>query len=237
MSILDLIFPRKCLGCGKIGAYFCNQCLNFVLLKDERICPMCGGGSFGGLTHPGCFRLYGLDGLTSIFTYKGVVEKAIKKLKYKFVTDLAQDLVGFFLSFCGEDKAFVQFCQQKSVFLVPVPLHPQRKRWRGFNQAELLGKIIAENLGINFLPDLLLRVKNTKPQVELDKDERKDNIRGAFKKNPNSQFARLPAGQAISNPQILIFDDVWTSGVTLREAAKVLKRNGAKKVWGLTLAR
>lgn len=230
ISVLDFLFPRKCLGCGKVGGYFCSNCLNFVLLKDERICPMCDRGSFGGLTHPGCQRAFGLDGLTSIFAYKGVVEKAIKKLKYRFITDLASDLIELFLSFCGEDKAFSDFCCQKDAVLMPIPLHPTRKRWRGFNQAELLGRMIAENFKINFLPDLLLRVKNTKPQVELDKDERQSNIRGAFALNKNSKFT-------IHNSKFIIFDDVWTSGATLREAAKVLKRNGAQKVWSLTLAR
>ena len=192
---------------------------------------MCGRGSLGGLTHPGCRRPFGLDGLTSIFAYEGVIEKAIKKLKYKFVSDLASDLVELFLSFGGEDKAFWDFCRQEGVVLVPIPLHPRRLRWRGFNQAELLGKLIAKNLGIKFAPDLLLRVKNTKPQVELDKKSRRQNIRRAFALNKNSQFDNLK----ICN--FIIFDDVWTSGATLREAGKVLKRNGAKRVWGLTLAR
>jgi len=191
---------------------------------------MCGGGALGGLTHQFCRRPFGLDGLTSIFAYKGVVTKAIKKLKYKFVKDLAEELVELFLSFCGEEKLFSDFCRLPNVTLVPIPLHPQRLRWRGFNQAELLGELIAKNLGIKFVPDLLLRVKNTKPQVELDKDQRQVNIHGAFKKNPNSQFA-------IRNSLILIFDDVWTTGATLKEAGKVLKRNGAKKAWGLTIAR
>jgi len=191
---------------------------------------MCGKGSLGGLTHPGCRRLFGLDGLTSIFTYKGVIERAIKKLKYKFVSDLASDLVELFLSFCGEDKVFSDFCRQEEVVLVPIPLHSRRLRWRGFNQAELLGGLIAKNLGIKFGPDLLLRIKDTKPQVELDKKSRRQNIRHAFVLNKNLKFK-------IKNLRFILFDDVWTSGATLREAGKVLKRNGARKVWGLTLAR
>ncbi|MGB9706495.1 MAG: double zinc ribbon domain-containing protein [Microgenomates group bacterium] len=230
-GILDFLFPRRCLGCGKIGNYFCPDCLNLVSLKDERICPMCGKGSFGGLVHPGCARPFGLDGLTSVFSYQGVIEKAIKKLKYRFVSDLASDLVELVLSFCGEDKAFSDFCRSPGVVLVPIPLHPQRLRWRGFNQAELLGRLIAENLKINFSPDLLLRVKNTKPQVELKKEERRQNIKGAFRVNSKRSHFSL-----LTSP-FLIFDDVWTSGATLREATKVLKRNRASKVWGLTIAR
>lgn len=191
---------------------------------------MCGEGALGGLTHQFCRRPFGLDGLTSIFVYKGVVAKAIKKLKYKFVKDLAEELIELFLSFCGEEKLFSDFCRLSNIALVPIPLHPQRLRWRGFNQAELLGELVAKNLGIRFVPDLLLRVKNTKPQVELDKYERQINIRGAFASNKNCKLK-------IENWNFILFDDVWTTGATLKEAGKVLKRNGAKKVWGLTIAR
>jgi ComF family protein len=240
MEILDLIFPKKCLGCKKTGGYFCSDCLNLISLKDNRICPVCLKPSVGGFTHPRCRTPQSLDGLTAVFAYKGLMKKAIQRLKYKFISDLASDLIEVFLSFCGEDKAFVHYCsprggalrgRQEKVIFVPVPLHPTRKRWRGFNQAELLGKMIASNLGLTFLPDLLVRVKKTKPQVELEKEERKKNIKGAFKLNQDHRPS------IINHSSFILFDDVWTSGATLKEAGKVLKRTGAKKVWGLTLAR
>lgn len=230
MNLLDLFFPKKCLGCGKTGGYFCAECLNFVSPASERICPVCEKPSIGGLTHPRCRTFTSLDGLTSVFAYKGIIKKAITKLKYKFVSDIASDLVEIFLSFCGEDKTFSRICQQSKIVLVPIPLHPQRKKWRGFNQSELLGKMIADNLSIKFLPDLLIRIKNTTPQVNLREKERKVNIKDAFSLSLNSQLL-------INNYSILLFDDVWTSGATLKEACKTLKRSGAKMVWGLTLAR
>jgi ComF family protein len=198
-------------------------------LENRSICPLCSKGSPGGLTHPGCRRPQGLDGLTAVFAYRGIIQKAIKKLKYKFIYDLGEDLVELFLSFCGEDKAFVNFCLNPEVYLVPIPLHPVRLKWRGFNQAELLGKMIAKNLDLPFWPDLLTRVKLTRPQIELNKEERETNIKGAFSVGDK--------GAAYPRPSVLLFDDVWTSGATLKEAAKVLKRAGAQKVWGLTLAR
>lgn len=228
--LLDFLFPRRCLGCGKWGKYFCSQCLNLILLGPQRICPVCTKLAVGGLTHPSCSRPWGLDGLTSIFTYQGLMEKAIKRLKYRFVSDLAEDLVELFLSFCGEDKFFSHFCQRENVYFLPVPLHSRRKRWRGFNQAELLGKMIANNLDLPFLPDLLKRIKNTKPQTKLKEEERRKNIRGAFKIRSNYKLS-------IINSKLILFDDVWTTGSTLRECGQVLKRAGAKEVWGLTLAR
>lgn len=228
--LIDFLFPRKCLGCGKPGGYFCSQCLNQVALEPERICPMCGKFSVGGLTHQSCFIPWGLAGLTTVFSYQGIVKKAIKKLKYRFVSDLAEDLVEIFLSFCGEDVTFARLCQEKKIILVPIPLHQSRLKWRGFNQSELLGKIIAENLDLEIQANILKRVKATKSQFELDKKERQKNIFQAFE--INSVFKSQTRGS-----NFLIFDDVWTSGATLREAGKVLKRNKATKVWGLTLAR
>jgi len=230
MGILDFLFPRKCLGCGRTGGYFCPNCLNLVSLERERICPVCEKPAIGGKTHNRCFTSFSLDGLTSVFSYKGVIKEGIVRLKYHFVSDVASDLVEIFLGFCGEDERFSSFCLKEKPVLIPIPLYAGRERWRGFNQSALLGKMIAENLGIGFLPNLLIRSKNTKPQVKLREKERQKNIIGAFTISPNYQ---LP----IANYSILLFDDVWTTGATLREAASVLKKAGAKNVWGLTLAR
>ena len=220
------------MGCNEWGTYLCPDGLNFIKTSDNRICSVCEGSAIYGLTHPGCLRKHpqSLDGLTSIFVYKGVVKRAIAKLKYKFVTDLAETILELFLSFCGEDKAFTKLVRQKNIILVPVPLHWQRKNWRGFNQAELLGQMIARKLGINFLPDLLIRVRNTKEQTKLKKEKRLKNIHGAFKINHCPSVIN-------HQPSIILFDDVWTTGATIKECAKVLKKRGFKKVWGLTLAR
>ncbi len=160
------------------------------------------------------------------------MKRAITKLKYKFVTDLAETIIELFLSFCGEDKTFTKFVTQKNVVLIPVPLHWQRKNWRGFNQAELLGQPIACKLGNGFNSNLLIRTKNTKTQTKLSKKSRLQNIKGAF--SFNQQFNNVATQQF----NILLFDDVWTTGATMRECALVLKRNLKQaKIWGLTLAR
>ena len=224
---MNLLFPRYCLGCGREGAYFCADCLNRVSLCFETVCPWCNQFSPDGLSHPACREMSPLAGLTSAFNYVGLIEKAIKKLKYHFVSDLAKDLTELFLTFVGEHKAFTQFCQQTPI-LAPIPLHQKRLNWRGFNQSELLGKKIAQNLNVPFCPDLLRRVKETLPQVELSKEDRLKNISDAFILNPRF---------VIHNSQFILFDDIWTSGATLREAAKVLKRAGAASVWALTLVR
>lgn len=232
-SLKDLIFPKRCLGCGRWGEYICPDCLNFIKPVEEPICPRCSQPSIGGLTHPFCHQSLGLDGLTSVFVYQGVIKKAVTKLKYQFVTDLAETILELFLSFIGEDRVFTHFLREKNVCLVPVPLHWTRENWRGFNQAKLLGERIAEKLDIDFCSDLLARTKFTQPQSKLKKEKRQENVVGAFAFNKEKYF-NSPIRQ-FSN--LLLFDDVWTTGATLKNCCQVLKRNGAKKVWGLTLAR
>lgn len=229
MSVLDLLFPRKCLGCKRTGSYFCADCLNFLSLEQKEICPICERPAFGGLTHPRCKNKYSLDGLTGVFAYKGLIKSAITKLKYRFISDLAKELVDVFVSFCGENKIFSDLCRKSGIILVPIPLHRRRENWRGFNQSALLGRLIAKNLGLAFSPDMLIRIKNTTPQMQLKEKERMENIKNAFSCSSNISISL--------SPNILLFDDVWTTGSTLKEAGGVLKRNGIKFVWGLTLAR
>ncbi|MGB9911514.1 MAG: ComF family protein [Microgenomates group bacterium] len=227
--INNFLFPRRCLGCGEEGSYFCSSCLNLIPVKSQQICPVCQKLSFGGKTHPWCVSEWGMNGLTSGFYYQGIIKKAIKKIKYRLVRDLSEELINLFLTIIGEEKEFRHFCLENQVILVPIPLHFSRLRWRGFNQAEVLGRLVAKNLGTDFLPDLLIRIKKTKPQADLDKKEREKNLRNAFVLNKKWQ-------KEIKGKGIILFDDIWTTGATLKEATKTLKRNGARKVWGLTLA-
>jgi ComF family protein len=125
-------------------------------------------------------------------------------------------------------------------FIVPVPLHPRRLRWRGFNQAELLANFVAQNLTPGFpipvVTDLLQRQKYTPPQMQIGKyDDRRKNMLEAFTINKKSNhFGQL---QHSNNYSFLLIDDIATTGSTLFECAKILKQNGAKKVLGAVIAR
>jgi len=223
--LLDFLFPRRCLGCGKWGKYFCENCIDAIRPLEKQICPVCEKPAITGKAHSKCQTRYSLDGLTSIFSYEGAIKNAVTKLKYKFVTDLAEELVTLSVKHLPS-----YFIHHTSYILIPIPLHSRRQRWRGFNQAELLGKMLAEKFGWQVRTDILLRHKHTKPQTDLKGKERKVNIRGAFKINSNCKLSIL-------NSKLILFDDVWTTGSTLRECGKVLKRIGVKEAWGLTLTR
>ncbi|MBI4036859.1 ComF family protein [Candidatus Daviesbacteria bacterium] len=229
--LLDLVFPKFCVGCGKFGSYFCPKCVENIT-QTELVCPNCERAGIGGKTHPLCQRKCGLDGLWSLGIYQGSLKKAIQKLKYKFVKDLAQVLVDLMVIYWAKYSA--QFLTEirkegvKSWVVVPVPLHSKRQKWRGFNQSALLGQILAQKLGLDY-QEVLKRVRYTAPQVGMEAWKRKQNIKNAFSlTNPYTLD---------SKPCVLLVDDVWTTGSTLKECAYILKKSGAKKVWAITLAR
>jgi len=199
MSWLDLIFPKKCLGCGQGGKYFCDQCRKTIKLNNQR-----------------------QINATSIFAYSGIIEAAIKALKYQFLTDIKAEL-NEIMAPALTGAELTDFINLKPS-VQPVPLYWRLENWRGFNQAKIIAQIVADKFQLS-LSDYLIRVKETKPQAELKRRERLKNVKGIFK------IKNRPKGP------VLVVDDVWTTGATLREAIKVLKQAGVKRVWGLTLAR
>ncbi|MBI4991014.1 ComF family protein [Candidatus Gottesmanbacteria bacterium] len=242
MNLLDFLFPRRCVGCGKIGNYFCKQCRSKIESITHPVCPVCGGPAIDGATHPRCQTRYSLDGLTSFFRYDGAIRKAVKAIKYRFVSDLAKEFISLIPNsrLSGiHDAVFVHPSQTasgqlsinnyQSAILIPIPLHPSRLRFRGFNQAEVLGRLLAKRLNIPMKIGVLKRIRKTIPQVEMkDRKKRLKNMEDVFAAFPNILISQYL--------NILLFDDVFTTGATLRAAANVLKRAGAKKVWGVVMA-
>lgn len=204
MGVLDIIFPVKCLECGRGGKYICNNCL-------QKVRPIC---SF----NPG-------SSIFSIFRYEGVVRKGIIALKYKFAFDVARELSDI----CIQKLNTSSFAKNKRT-MVPVPLHRKRTNWRGFNQSELVGKLIAQKMNWKFYPNILVRSLASKPQVGLPRSERVRNISGKFAVNPSLR-------EKIRGQDFLLFDDVATTGATLNEALKVLQEEGAGKIICLTIAK
>lgn len=228
--ILDVLFPKRCVGCGKLHTYFCKLCVENIL-QGDLICPQCFEMSSGGQAHPDCKDKLGLDGLWSLGLYKGSLKTAIKKLKYKPLGNLATVLVDIMLDYFAKyHPLFLEHMTNGKGggwIVVPVPLHWYRQNWRGFNQSSLIAKRLADKLELTYL-EALRRIKYTRPQVKLKSLSRYENIRDAFSLNTK---------YVINNTHILLVDDVWTTGATMNECCRVLKQAGAKKVWAITLAR
>ena len=224
MSILDLIFPKTCLGCGKEGKYICDTCVSKAKLLKP-VCPYCEKASIDGFTHTKCQMKFGLNGLTSIWDYDGIIKKAILSLKYKYSTEVGKELVSHLVTWLINNKELIP----NNHLLIPIPIHWHRENVRGFNQSIEIGKSVATAMNWKFIPDLLIKKQQTTSQVELSVEKRKQNLKDVFSLNPNYVLSTLHS--------VLVFDDVFTTGSTLKEAAKTLKHAGVEKVWGLTIAR
>jgi len=224
MNFLDLLFPKNCLECKRPGKYICTSCLGKVE-PAKLICPVCRKYSFNGQTHSFCVNKFSLSGMHTFYQYDGVIRKAILALKYRFAFDIAKELV---------ENLGLEI-DLKNAILVPVPLHKKRENWRGFNQAALLGKLLADKAGWRFSDNLLLRQEASMPQVKLSKKERLQNIRGKFALKTSGEVPL--SGTKWGKSKIIIFDDVWTTGATMAEACSVLKKAGIDEVWGMSVAR
>ncbi len=227
MFLKDFLFPKLCLGCNALGSYICINCQQKLEFVEKDSCVYCGRNSYMGFTHPGCKKKNGIDGMISFYHYNLLMQKIIKHIKYRLATDV-------FKEFCQIIEPKIQkkmlFYKQLSVngLLQPIPLYSTKQKSRGFNQALLIGKFFNTTLKIPII-DYFERVKNTIPQAQLEqKKERYKNIRGAFKKKYKTN---------IKDRTIIVIDDVTTSGFTIQEFAKTIKREGVDKVFIITLAK
>lgn len=224
MGLIDLVFPKNCFACQKPGGYLCSECVQN--LKPARVCcPMCGHFNYQGKTHFSCRQKWGMEGKISCFSYQGPIRQALVQMKYHFSYKIAEELARVCLN---EVKNYTQLIN--TCAFVSMATKTQRLNWRGFNQAEIIARVWADKLNIPFMNDVLIKCKSTLPQARLDKTQRAKNINNAFATNSHAS-AKLS-----SYENIFLVDDVWTTGSTMREATKVLKKAGAKNVWGITIA-
>ena len=224
--ILDLLFPIQCLVCGKDEVLICDKCLNNIPRLPKQACLICKLPSPFGATHPVCKTKHALDGIISALPYQEKhVKEMIKAFKFKYISSLAEPLAQIIFKEIQNNELTDFF---KDFIIVPVPLHPKRLRWRGFNQAEILGNALVKILGNSTDINLIKREKTTIPQTKLTQEERQKNIQNAFTITENANLA---------GKKILLIDDVVTSGATLRELARIIKKSGADSVWAVTLAK
>lgn len=222
---LDILFPVYCLACEKHGPDFlCAECAK-KLSKIHQICIACQKPSPNGLTHPGCLMPQTADGLFSLFDYHDErVSRLIIAGKYYFVKNIYKNFGRLLAENLAEKYPELL---KNNFLLTPVPLYWARQNWRGFNQAAVLCQSLSETLKLQEAY-ALKRSKPTKTQKDLKKPQRKHNVEKVFS---------LAKGANVKNQNFFLVDDVTTTGSTLAEAARVLKRNGANKVWCLTIAK
>jgi len=239
--VLDLLFPKICFSCGQEGFYICSACLEKIEINNHPRCFSCGKRNPDNRTCQECKHKTNLTGVIAASSWDNqILRQLIYEYKYRFIKDLAKPLSQIMIARLKTD--YLTTCETDKLIFTPVPLHRQRFQWRGFNQAELLAKEIANHFEAPLI-QLLERSRNTQPQAEIKKQkERKDNVKEAFLLNKT--FVPLGARSAIINnlpllkeKTVIIVDDITTTGSTLEECATALKPLKPKEIWGLVLAR
>ena len=228
-DIIKLVFfPKFCLLCGRWGMYLCDICAKKLDLRDSQLCPECSRKHHFGLTHQLCKKKYSLDGHISLFLYSRAMRKLIMTFKFRLASEVILDTFSQIqkqnLDYITAD--YLELC--KPDLIIPVPLHKNRQRERGFNQADLISQLFTKTFPTQICNDIVARIKDTPHQSKTrNKKERQEHISGAF-------AVRKP--EDIQNKTILIIDDVWTTGSTIKEITKVLKQAGSGSVYAWTLA-
>lgn len=224
--LLEIFFPPLCLNCRKFlnaDKFLCENCFDAIKLNSAPFCPVCRKRlAEGKICRHSQQRFSYL--LAAAGSYDDpVLKNLIHYYKYKSFKNLTP-LLGELILNCFK---FLNF-KLLNFIVVPIPLHPSRERKRGFNQAELLAGFVGQKLNLK-ITAALKRIKNVKPQAQLKNgEERIKNVEGCFKiTNPES----------VKNKNIILIDDVFTSGATMNEAVKILKENGCRKIIALVLAK
>ncbi len=230
MDLLDVLFPKICIGCKKFGDYLCFSCFSLLSFNTRVACLICTKSSIDGLTHHDCKGKYTIDGYFAAVRYKSIARKLLYQFKYKpYLTDLQTTICDLLHESLIQQELFMKLAAAYPI-LIPIPLTAHRLQKRGYNQSEILANNLGKRFGFTVV-NLLKRSKETKPQYGLKREERMENMRGAFGIADSKWFMYHGTKRTA-----LLVDDVVTTGSTLKEAANVLKRNGFEKVYGVVFA-
>ena len=219
---LDLLFPQHCVGCGKEGEFLCYSCRQSLPRITPPLCPRCGRPQPSGILCPGCVGWSAkIDGIRSPFRFDGAMREAVHQLKYRNLRALAVPLAKLLLDYLVTNPVPAEV-------LVPVPLHRKRLRERGYNQSSLLARQLGKLANLPVVDDCLIRQRHAPPQARTATvEERQSHVIDAF----------ACPDHRLRDKQVLLIDDVSTSGATLDACAAALKTAGATSVWGLVMAR
>jgi len=230
---LHLFFPKECVHCGRLLDYrnrefLCPACLKLIVPIRHPLCDQCGRPLWGEMeytvTCPDCrenpprFRR-----ARAAFLLTGAGKSMVLQYKYSSNPYLSNPAIDRIFQAGREEYSWSDYD-----LIIPVPLHPRKARERGFNQSGVLSEGLSRRTGIELLKRGLIRTSYTKTQTRLNRKERRNNVKGAF---------RISDRAELSGKSILLVDDVFTTGATVNECAGVLVRAGAEAVDVLTLAR
>ncbi len=223
---IGLFFPKICLSCDErlldSEQYLCSNCSKSLKFLED-FCPICGAPKMDNECRVCQTNEFLFDKARSAFMFNNVVQNMIHEFKYNEVTRIAKFFGTLSQKYIEKFQPFDHID-----YIVPVPLHKVKKRTRGFNQSELLTREISKNMNWKHLPNLIKRKRFTETQTKLNKEQRKKNVSLAFKINPKYE---------IKGKNILLVDDVFTTGATANSITAALKEKQVNKVYVFTIAR
>jgi len=234
-ELLELIFPPVCLLCERPGReVICTSCRERFALIEPPYCVQCGrplpesaaAGTICGQCRQSPPQF---DGARAVGLHTTTLREAVLRLKFARRQSLAEPLAELLAERVMSEQTDAGGLPWESLTgVVPVVLHPRRRNWRGFDQAVLLSRRLAKLADLPCCEQALVRSKDTAPQIGLTPTQRRTNMKDAF---------AVPQPEIVVGESLLLIDDVYTTGSTLNEAAKVLHRAGAESVWALTITR
>jgi len=221
-AVVDFLFPRRCIGCGRTGAFLCAGCRQTLPRLLPPFCWTCGKPESSGGLCPTCWgRQTEIDGIRSPFRFEGLIRQAIHELKYRNLKAISGSLAELLAD-------YLQANPVPGEILVPVPLYPRRLRERGYNQSGLLARELGRLIDLPVVEDSLYRSREGLSQAKsATVEDRRRNVADAF----------ACRDQRLYGKHVLLVDDVCTSEATLEACAAALRTAEAVSVWGLTVAR
>ena len=230
----DLLAPPRCDVCGELGAdALCEVCTAEFELIEPPYCERCGRSfdaqAKGGPQCAECREAQPHFHLArAVGRHTGKLRQAVLNYKFAGARRLAEPLARLLVDLLDQAAARSELAREGIDALLPVPLHERRRNWRGFDQAELLAARMRLHCGLRVLKGALVRERDTTPQVELEAAERAKNVKGAFV---------VTKPWLVSGRELLLVDDVFTTGATMNECARVLQQAGAAAVYAVTITR
>jgi ComF family protein len=220
-SILNLLYPPLCVGCGASGFFWCPSCQESLRIIQKPTCLKCGMPH--ARSRHGCERCEEYPEtlfVRSYAHYEGSLLRALVHLKYRPNQDVARIMGRWLAEICEKN-------QWRGTVIIPVPLGKKRIKQRGYNQAKLISDGLADEIGVPVRNNILLRTRETRSQVGLDPTARFDNVQNAFQARPH----------LVKNQVVFLVDDLLTTGATLVACTEALIEAGVSRVFGLTVAR
>ena len=215
-EFLNILFPKTCFGCGKEGKYICDDCEVFL-----------GEAASVQVDYS---TKHGLDGLVSVWEHEGIAKEALYRIKHQLISDAIPEFLKKSFLVMRRDisrfESFLSFLFSEDVYITYVPMHIKKEKRKGFNQSEIIARGLGKMIDKEAI-NLLNKVKITLSQDNLNEEKRVESVKDSFE---ISSSLPLPS-------KVVLVDDVWTTGATMRECCGVLKGAGVKKVWGFTLFR